>query len=443
MMQKSFYPVLSRFWGWVFVVVGLTFVVAPNHVSLWLVKISYFLGVPLVIQGPATNLWYVLALSLMAAVSACAFLSARYPEERGVYVVLILAKLTSTLGFFYFAVWYGPLWLLCAFADGFVALTLVAARRNFRFALLAPHPLKLVFRGQKPFYEVYFGRVLLESGSVFWFRHTLRQGITNEVAFWSVHFDPKNNIIESDKRILPAACLDENLLKQWGFPILAHGRFLGTTIKAHWDLQSKISEHFFSPVPLSLRLLGLARSVYWSAAVDGRVSGIIQRDDTSFSVNDAKGMWGHFSGKGHAHDWFWVHANQFEDSSLAFEGLAVRTPFLGKVRGPISWFVLKIEERFYEFHSLNLFQKITQQEIPGGWSFQIKSRRFVIEGQAIFGSDNMVATLSYEDPDGSKLTCRNSGVATLELHIHDQKTKKEYHSKAVRTAMLERVTPST
>jgi hypothetical protein len=114
-------------WAGVFVVAGLAFMLVPGLVGTGLVTLAGVLGLGGEVPTAPGSLWFVLTGSLMATISMLALQTARRPEESAPYVSLMTAKLVSTVAFLFLAR-HANIWLLCAACDGFIALTLAAAR---------------------------------------------------------------------------------------------------------------------------------------------------------------------------------------------------------------------------------------------------------------------------------------------------------------------------
>lgn len=121
------YSRVARAWAGVFVMAGLGFALAPDLVGRGLVTLATLLGFAGAVPTAPGSLWFVLTGSLMATISMLAYQTARRPEESAPYVSLMTAKLVSTVAFLCLAR-HESIWLLCAACDGFIALTLAAAR---------------------------------------------------------------------------------------------------------------------------------------------------------------------------------------------------------------------------------------------------------------------------------------------------------------------------
>lgn len=115
------YHQLMRLWSLVFLCVGLSFIFFPEKLAESLTSAANQLGLSGTITMPRDNIGYVLALSLMAGITCLADLSVRQPNHSPFFAILMVCKITSTLGFLYLTIQSAPAWLLCAVGDGFVA----------------------------------------------------------------------------------------------------------------------------------------------------------------------------------------------------------------------------------------------------------------------------------------------------------------------------------
>ncbi len=125
-------PALCRFWAIVFVIAGLGFAAAPALVADFLNGQAGMLGLVPGIPTERNTLWYALALSLMATITYLAWEAGRPGASPVLVRALVLSKLVSTAGFSVAAITLASGWWLCALADGFIAVTLLIARRPER-----------------------------------------------------------------------------------------------------------------------------------------------------------------------------------------------------------------------------------------------------------------------------------------------------------------------
>ncbi|TJY56228.1 hypothetical protein E4T66_19910 [Sinimarinibacterium sp. CAU 1509] len=125
---------LCRIWAVVFVIAGLSFAFAPATVAMLLDALARVLGLsPGFAEAVArASLWYGLALSLMATLVYLAWQAGGPDAPPQLLNAVLLSKLASTLAFSIFALTAFSGWWLCAAADGFVGLTLIATRPTAR-----------------------------------------------------------------------------------------------------------------------------------------------------------------------------------------------------------------------------------------------------------------------------------------------------------------------
>ncbi len=460
-LAKVRYAAVARGWAAVFAAVALLFAVVPGRVGPSLSTLGHFLGLSGEIATPADNLWWVLALSLMVSVTGLAWHSAHDPTASGPYRILLAAKLASTAGFVWLA-WRltAPVWLLCAAGDGFVALTLWLARLGEagRAATSSvPDGFARVYRGQRPFYEVWFGKLNIAPGQAFWFRYTLLDGQSREAGTWAIAFDRDLGLAagrssqpieelpahrghrepETGTRQTPGgrpAAFD------FGTNHLQPGNAMGSAADLGWDLTFvPAGDRRHDHVPWLLKALGLARTRYVTPFGDLRFSGMIHVAGRAIPVVDAPGMIGHIYGSRSGHSWAWAHCNTFEGRpDVVFEGLSARVRIGGAVSPPLSSFVLWVGERCFRFTSPVCMLRARSVYGAGHWSFRAEAGGAVVEGEAAAPSEDQVALVTYTDTDGSQQWCRNSKLADLRLRLIEPGGRVEEFV-AARTAAFELV----
>ncbi|MBM3267267.1 MAG: hypothetical protein FJZ01_06430 [Candidatus Sericytochromatia bacterium] len=424
-MNGTVYARTANAWAVVFALVLVAFIEAPERTGAFLTELANRAGLAGTIHAPTDNLWYVLALSLMVAVTALAVVSARTGDP-GPYRSLLAAKLMSTFVFFLQAVTDTPAYLLCALGDGFVALTLAAA-----WGISAPHreraaalrdglvpDLRRRYPGLGPFYEVWFGKVNVGPGQAFWFRYTLLDGAVADAGTWAIWFDAAAGVVAGRS---PASLGD---LGGIAFEVpagaIAPGRATGRAGEISWDLEIHGGSRRFDHVPPLVAVLGLARSRYLAPYCDARVSGTVRVGAREIAVSAAPGMIGHIFGSKSGHTWVWAHCNAFADAPDAvFEGLTARVILAGRPSPPLSSFVLWLDGRCYRFSSA--LGMLMARSRPGehAWSFEASAGGATIEGEATAPEPGQVAVVTYTDTDGSHLWCRNSKLASLRIRLRD------------------------
>lgn len=422
---------ICRIWSLVFLAVGLLFAFFPAGVASALTALGASLGLPGTIPGPGGTLWWVLSLSLMATITVLADACARRPPERAPYVALMTAKLVSTFACLGLAAVHGPAWVLCAVGDGFVALTLCAARRGMTRCVI-PRGFGRVWGGAGPHHEEYFAMIDLEPERALWLRYTLLDGKRREAAVQAVLFGGEgvqqhrrtfalDDLSPAGAVILPGVGDPDRFS---GRPQVFHcgdvhldtGNLLGSAGPVSWDLAWTGGGHPHPHGPRLASLLPVLPGRYDVVALDARFSGRLTIDGKVSTTSLAGGMVGHIHGRRMPLSWVWVHCNAFEDGADAsFDGLSAFVTLIRRPRGPLSSFVLRLGDRRFTFSSLRATFHSHSEVGENTWAFSTESGGVHLEGRAELPPVH--ARLDYEDTDGSTLLCRNSRLSRLQLRV--------------------------
>ncbi|MBI6546887.1 MAG: hypothetical protein HY692_08840, partial [Cyanobacteria bacterium NC_groundwater_1444_Ag_S-0.65um_54_12] len=301
-----------------------------------------------------------------------------------------------------------------------------------------------VYGGQRPFYEVWFGKLNVSVTQAFWFRYTLLDGAIQEAATWAIWFetesDTSSKIIAGKNRYelkalalpskLPSPLASENLEETQEPPpqfLLGPNRLgkayaTGRAQALEWDLTFRDSGRRFCHVPWAVKMLRLAKAHYTTPFADLRFRGTIRVGNRTVTVTEAPGMIGHICGTRQGHSWAWAHCNTFEAApNVVFEGLSARIILAGKPTMPLSSFVLWVEHRCYRFCSSIKLAMARSTFGAGRWVFAVKARGVSLAGEVIAPADDQLAIVEYTDTDASRLWCRNSKLASVRLKLHDPK----------------------
>lgn len=447
------YSFVVKLWAAVFLFVGILFLLTPNILEVLLNNIAVLLGLNGNISFQINNIWYVLSLSLMVTLTIVAALSAEYPQHKFLFNALVIAKITSVIGFVFFAYSYGGAWLICSFADFIVALSL---------CVVYPKEKKSVFLSgfarQKfppnPFYEIWFGKIDLEPDKAFWFRYTILNGKVKEASTWAILFNNKE--LQTGKETYPLETLssaNENILPDetninrfrhasevfhLGKQHLDESNAIGYAGNIAWDLKFKDSQHRFEHVPPLVKFSRLAKSIYNACFLDLKFSGGITTEKEKIIFENKPGMIGHIYGKKSAHAWAWAHCNNFDHvKDVIFEGLSAKIEIAGKVTPPLTSFILiRNNERITFSSTLHLF-KNKSDFTDGKWEFEAKNKTYTLIGTAI--AAGKIALVEYTDTDGSNLWCNNSKVAGLKLSLKNNSTGKQEIFESKNTTAFETV----
>ncbi len=123
---KTLYAKVAFIWGVVFLIAGLLFLIVPNILAEYLNNLAQVLTLNGKIYAPSGTLWHVLTVSLMGLLVYLAIQSAQNPQQKNIFIALLLAKTISVIGFVWLTYNLGSAWLVCAMADASVAFTLLA-----------------------------------------------------------------------------------------------------------------------------------------------------------------------------------------------------------------------------------------------------------------------------------------------------------------------------
>ncbi len=157
-----------------------------------------------------------------------------------------------------------------------------------------------------------------------------------------------------------------------------------------------------------------------SPHVHARFSGTVIANGRKINVKNAPGQQTHLWGTKHAHRWAWGHCNTFrEDPDAIWEGLDAQIR-LGPLNSPhFKLFYLRHGGRDYYFNRPAQWLTNASRWDLGHWTFHLTSNELDAVGAIVCRDDEMVA-VTYTDPDGEKLWCNNSKVASLRLTLLDK-----------------------
>ncbi len=403
------------------------------------------------------NIGYVLGLSLMALIVFLSFQSARHPEQANLYQGLLISKITSTLFFTVLAISHGSAWILAAFADGFVAVTLFWAH----------HPLDLKpaffdfwrrYTGQGPFYEIWFGKIWISPEHAFWFRYTILDGQEKQASTWAILFNGdkiwtgKNNYPLDDLPPAPSVILPpaRDMMRYHLHPQVFHigenhldtHNALGTAGDLYWDIRWTPTPQRFTHGPEWIHAFKFAKSRYDACLVDLKCSGSITYPShgrpQTLPFHQASGMIGHIYGTRQAHAWAWAHCNVFDQApQVVFEGLSGILSVAGKKTPTFSSFYFFDGEVKYEFRSTKVFFHSYSRWDGQEWHFETTQNGVTISGIALLSRQN--AVVEYTDTDGSSLWCTNSKLSALNIRLVDPKRHIDREFKSAHSAAFEMV----
>ena len=435
MRSEKNYRLTARTWSFVFVAVALLFLFVPERLADTLTHLAAMMGLSGSIIAPPQNLWHVLTFSLMGTLALLAARSAKEPTNGSYYGIMVAAKLISVVGFLWLTYMSGPAWLLCAVADGFVALTLVMTFH--RTAQDGIPGFARDMNAPSPNYNVWFGKIDLAHGSALWFRYTTLSGVKQEASTWAILFQegriatgkntwPLDQLAPANSVILPYDGPTERFVgKKQVFHLgkqhLDEANAIGQAGEVGWNLSFVDHGKRFEFVPTSVKALGVAKSNYYDCFMDLRFSGEITTASGIIKVNHRPGMLGHIHGKQTANEWAWAHCNNFEgDEKVIFESLSARIKLGGKITPPLTSTVLFVGEKRYPFCTFKTLLNTHSVFGNGQWEFEARSKQATLKGKVT--SPGNVALVEYTDTDDSNLWCHNSKLSDLQLELTDHDT---------------------
>lgn len=339
---------------------------------------------PLAASGP--SLWLGLTGSLMAVIAWLAYRLSQDPAQSVAWEALLLSKAASSFLFLLFA-WRERSGLLAASAavDGSILCHLLFLREALRPRLG---------------YEVWFARANdPATGRALWVRQEVAgRAAGAEARCAAVFFDPASRSVA---------------VRRWSAPARTADISRGSGGGARWDLSWKTGRCApAAVVPSWLRSLRLSRSGYDDVAPDARFSGEASLDGQKWDLSGTYGCVGHVWGARRGSGWWWAHA-VFDlglPSQAVIELLSASGPLGTRVTSACLWSEGKLHEAT---GPVALFRNRSRRD-GDRWSFRARFGSVGVEGDCALG---LGAALTYAEPDGRKLVCRNSEVSTMTLTL--------------------------
>ncbi|MBI2646109.1 MAG: hypothetical protein HYW85_03625 [Deltaproteobacteria bacterium] len=296
------------------------------------------------------------------------------------------------------------------------------------------------FKGQSPFYEIWYGKLNIAPNEAFWFRYTLLNGKTKEAALWAIYFGPQKIIAQ--KKVFDLSQLGLTSCRvslPLGF--LSDTALEGSLPHIQWKLtyQNTHGGPTFDPVPSLFKRLHLTKTLVHTPLLDGVFSGDIVAEDQRRSFQNAPGMIGHVWGTRQALEWTWAHCNSFDQKEVLFEGLSARIPLLKWPSPPLTSLYLKYEGKEYIFNTALDLLKSHSSFGYTFWNFKAHSKEIMLSGK-VKSLPQKIAVVTYTDTDDSHLYCHNSKLSDLELRVFEHKTQTQKIFKSQGTTALEWVT---
>ncbi len=189
-----------------------------------------------------------------------------------------------------------------------------------------------------------------------------------------------------------------------------------------WELEwGTASTHPFLHLPPPLYRGFFPRTKVLSPHLDLQINGFLRIGDQRVELREVPGGQTHLWGTCHAWKWTWGHVNHFTDGGVGvFEGLTGQVA-LGPFRSwPLSASSLRLEEKQYAFNTW--YSALRNRGRPGPlpeWEFCARSRTHRLEGCFRAKKEDTVL-VEYRDPDGRRLWCANSEIATAHMTLSER-----------------------
>ncbi|MBN2056515.1 hypothetical protein JW905_16440 [bacterium] len=295
------------------------------------------------------------------------------------------------------------------------------------------------YPGHGPWYEVWFGKLDIAPGRAFWFRYTLLDGKTREMAVWAILFDGAVTVGKSSQTWVGREPVAPGLAFAAGDSHLAPGVARGCAGDLAWRLTWTGAGGGFHHVPPILRCLP-GTGGYLTLDLDARISGIIEAPGGTVGLDHVTGMLGHIWGRRQPCSWAWLHCNHFDNQpDIAVEALSVVMP-AGRGKTPaITSLIIKDHDRRRVVRGVLAGLALSSSWNRERWTAAAWNDRHDIRLTVKRREDMPYALVTYQDTDGSSLWCRNSKLADLEVSIHDKEHDRRSSWRASARAAFETV----
>lgn len=283
------------------------------------------------------------------------------------------------------------------------------------------------------------------SGVGLWIRLTLLAPIDGEpsCSLWFLAMDPATGELVGRKATYPIdrlrAAADPFRLSVDDAQ-LDQSSTAGAFEDVAWDLRWAPGRAYEHVHPL-LRRAKIAKTVLTLPQGDVEVRGAVTLPGgRRLEIAGARGGQAHLHGAKHAQRWAWLHAGDFTDQSGAavadtfVDGVSVFVPRLGREIGPSTPVVGRfLGEDFASTSPARVFGNRSSFGLAG-WRFEAVDGRRRVLGVADAPRE-LLAGVTYHDPDGEQAYCYNTEVASLRLSVFDR-TARGRRGWALRQTLL-------
>jgi hypothetical protein len=295
-------------------------------------------------------------------------------------------------------------------------------------------PNKLQWDGEAGHYEVYYVTLTdPRSGVGVWIRYTMvaplvQTGDAPTCSLWFLAMDPNQHRVAGGKHTLPVAAMQaesDPFELRIGEATLSDRGMRGGFDDLEWDLRWSPSTKHYEHVHPLLRRLKVAQTVLVLPHADLTIDGTLGFAGRRLELEAVRGGQAHLWGSKHASSWAWVHCNDFaslEGDKMAgtfVDAVSVFVSRLGREAGPNTPVVGCIDGEDFTSTSARRILGNESTFALTGWRFEAidGARKLVAEVDA---DRDLLAGVTYHDPDGQLAYCYNGETASMRLHVYER-----------------------
>jgi hypothetical protein len=297
-------------------------------------------------------------------------------------------------------------------------------------------PNELQWDGKPGHYEVYYLTVTDPgTGIGIWIRYTMvaplePTGQPPTCSLWLLAMDPRSG---SRRTVGRKATFPIGELQSGSDPFrlriagasLTDGGMEGDFEDVGWQLRWLPADRHYEHVHGALRRSGVAQTVLVLPHGDVAIDGTVELPGETVELDGARGGQAHLWGSKHARRWAWVHCNDFKTlegeavSGALIDGVSVFVSRAGREVGPSTPVVGCIDGM--EFSSTSPLRVIRNESTFAltGWRFEAVGGRRKLIGEVDADRD-LLAGVTYHDPDGELAYCYNSETASIRVHVYER-----------------------
>jgi hypothetical protein len=294
----------------------------------------------------------------------------------------------------------------------------------------------LQWDGEPGHYEVYYLTLTdPASGVGVWIRFTMLAPLPGidgapSAALWFLAMDPRRGASRTLARkqtfSIEQLHADANPFKlQIDAATLTDRGTSGTLEDVAWDLHWVPTAKPYEHVHPVLRRARIAKTVLVLPHADLAIDGTIAIAGERLELRGARGGQAHLWGSKHAASWAWAHCNDFTtlDGEPApgdfVDGVSVIVPRFGREVGPSTPVVGRVDGRdFMSTSPLRVMGNDSTFALTG-WRFEAVDRSRKLIGEVDADRD-LLAGVTYHDPDGELAYCYNSEAARMRVHVYER-----------------------